>query len=397
MTATIDPTITYIKHSKRTLRTPCPDCGAMNLYKGHIVADDNWCDDCGTRVGDDVLLDYDGTAHSCNPVPVITTAQPPREPMAAITAAPAPAPAGNVDPDKAQAAMAALQSIFAAPAIDREEVERIAREVVTGVVYPTRTVVIKDGVSRELDETTHRQFADVLTALASGENLQLIGGPGVGKTHLSAQVAKALDLKFYAINFHLQSTASELRGYNDAMGNFVPTVVSDWASNSDGGVLLLDELDRAHAGIQAGLNSLLGNRFITLPNRETVHLTDKHIAVACTNTDGTGPTREYPAAQPFSAEFRDRFLAMTIEIDEAIEHAAAMAKGASEQETRRVVEYVRKIRKTVQDRAIVGVLVTPRASQKMAALIAHGATFEQAVSWAIRKGMDDESWARLTA
>ncbi|WP_195167343.1 hypothetical protein [Mycobacteroides abscessus] len=28
-------TDTLVKHSKRTLRTPCDTCGAMNLYKGH--------------------------------------------------------------------------------------------------------------------------------------------------------------------------------------------------------------------------------------------------------------------------------------------------------------------------------------------------------------------------
>ncbi|SKG76397.1 gas vesicle protein GvpN [Mycobacteroides abscessus subsp. bolletii] len=397
-------TITYVKHSKRTLRTPCEGCGAMNLYKGHIVADDavneNWCDDCGMRVGDDVLLNYDETLHECSGVHVITNAQPPRETVPAITQATttATAPTPAMDANKAQAAMQALQDIFGAPkAIDHAEVERIAREVINGVVYPTRTVVIKDNVTRQIDEATHKQFGDVLTVLSSGENLQLVGGPGVGKTHLVAQAAKALDLPFYVINFHLQSTASELRGYNDATGNFVPTVVSDWANNPDGGVLLLDELDRSHAGIQAGLNSLLGNRYITLPNRETVHLTDKHIAVAATNTDGTGPTRDYPAAQPFSAEFRDRFVAMTIEIDESIEMAAAMAKGANEADTKRVVEYVRKIRKAVKQKAIVGVLVTPRASQKMAGLLAHGATFDQAASWVLRKGMDDETWARLTA
>lgn len=310
---------------------------------------------------------------------------------------------GNADADADSKAREALWAILGKPKVEIDEatVERIATDVATRVVgdmaMPEKTIVVTDTERREVTGVTHKQFGDVLAMVAAGENVQLVGGPGVGKTHMVEQIAEALGLKFYAVGFHLQSTASELRGYMDANGNYVPTVVADWASNPDGGLLLCDELDRSHPGIQAALNSLLSNRFITLPNREIVRLTPKHVIIGATNTWGDGPTSEFPAAMPFSAEFKDRFAAILIEIDEDIELAAAMAKGAPKDLTERAVAYVRSVRSRVKSSAISGVVVSPRASQRMAALLAQGMAWDTAVNVSLRKGMSADMWKKVAA
>lgn len=297
----------------------------------------------------------------------------------------------------------ALWEILGKPKVDIDEatVERIATDVATRVVgdmaMPEKTIVVTPAERREVTGVTHKQFGDVLAMVAAGENVQLVGGPGVGKTHMVEQIAEALGLPFYAIGFHLQSTASELRGYMDATGNYVPTVVADWASNPEGGLLLCDELDRSHPGIQAALNSLLSNRFIALPNREIIRLTERHVIIGATNTWGDGPTSEFPAAMPFSAEFKDRFAAILIETDEDIELAAAMAKGAPKDLTERAVAYVRSVRSKVKSSAISGVVVSPRASQRMAALLAQGMSWDAAVNVTLRKGMSDDMWKKVSA
>lgn len=412
-----------IKTSVRTKRVPCPDCGQHGPYyevndtdtgKTLLVLKraDTRAAETGTEVSASAL-------HMCLPAAPSGTGAPVSADDTMPTAEEVAdmhnwsnqhggggdmAASGGAAADDADSrARAALWDILGRPqvAIDEAAVERIATDVATRVVgdmaMPEKTIVVTPAERREVTGVTHRQFGDVLAMIAAGENVQLVGGPGVGKTHMCQQVAEALGLDFYVIGFHLQSTASELRGYMDATGNYVPTVVADWANNPNGGLLLCDELDRSHPGIQASLNSLLSNRFIMLPNRELIRLTDKHVIIGATNTWGDGPTSEFPAAMPFSAEFKDRFAAIEIVIDEAIELAAAMAKGAATDLTERAVAYVRAVRSKVKSSAIAGVVVSPRASQRMAALLAQGMEWDTAVNVSLRKGMSDDIWRKLAA
>ncbi|ALF00432.1 AAA-ATPase [Mycobacterium phage Archie] len=302
---------------------------------------------------------------------------------------------GKGDADEMAALRELLLKVLGKQQLDETQIEAIISRKMDEYVYPTRTYVQNETETREIEGVTHKQFGDILAAIASGENVQLVGGPGVGKTHVCEQVAEALDREFYVVNFHLQSTASELKGYMSATGEYVPTAVYDWATNPEGGVLLCDEVDRAHAGILAGLNSILSNRFLALPNREIVRLNKNHVILAATNTWGMGPTWEYPAAQKFSAEFMDRFIAMEIEIDTDIEMAAAMAKGAPVDVTKRAVAYVQRVRENVKREAVTGVVISPRASQKMAALLAQNVDWDKAVAWSLRKGMDEATWRKV--
>ncbi|OYN81762.1 AAA family ATPase [Mycolicibacterium sphagni] len=401
---------TLTKQSIRTLRTPCAKCGNEGPF--YLATDQDGAEhlivknmvtkaaDQGQVIGTQYLHTcietFGGTENTTETGGTETVTETATENVDTRAATETVA-TGGTETGGSKDARDALWDILGRPQIDRAEVERIAREVVEGVVMPERTIVLTDTERREVDGVTHAQFGDVLTAIAAGCNVQLVGAPGVGKTHMCEQVAQATGREFYVIGFHLQSTASELRGYMSATGEFIPTAVYDWAVNPEGGILLTDELDRSHPGIQAALNSLLSNRFISLPNREIVRLTDKHVIIAATNTYGDGPTWEFPAAQKFSAEFKDRFIALTIEIDENIEMMAALAKGAPRDVTQRAVAYVQKVRKNVKREAITGVTITPRASQNMSALLAQGLDWDKAVAWTLQKGMDDATWSKVSA
>lgn len=414
---------TLTKLSKRTIRTACPKCGNDGPF--YRAADENGQEHLvmrnsvtfGTPQGGDIPVQY---LHMCsgngqgnsqdnglgisqaivdglptgNPLTQAGEAASQDNGQDAATAT-ASQDNGQGNADEMAALRELLLKVLGKQQLDESQIEAIIARKMDEFVYPTRTYAVVDNEKREVEGVTHKQFGDILAAIASGCNVQLVGAPGVGKTHVCEQVAQALGRDFYTINFHLQSTASELKGYMSATGEFVPTVVYDWATNENGGVLLCDELDRAHAGILAALNSVLSNRFIVLPNREIVRLTDKHVLLAATNTWGDGPTWEYPAAQKFSAEFKDRFIAMEIEIDTDIELAAAMAKGAPADVTKRAVAYVQRVRENVKREAINGVVVSPRASQAMAALLAQGLDWDKAVKWSLRKGMDEDVWRKV--
>jgi MoxR-like ATPase len=408
-------TVVLTKASQRTTRQGlhrCPNGTASTepLYRftnaaGAEVMVKRTDYTAAAKEGDTITVRADDV-HDCNgavvaaPHTVVETVKevtidlPPAQPIAPQNVT-ADGPA-NVDGVSAEV-REMLWRLLGRPTIDRAEVERIAREVVEGVVMPTRTIVVNGAQRVEIEGVAHRQMEEVLWAISAGLNVQMVGGPGVGKTHMAAQIAVALGRGFYCIGFHLQSTASELKGYMSATGEFIPTVVFDWASNPEGGLLLADELDRSHPGIQAALNSLLSNRFIVLPNREIIYLNDNHVILAATNTFGDGPDWQYPAAQRFSAEFKDRFVAIEIEIDENVEMAAAMAKGAPADLTQRAVSYVHRVRAAVQREAIEGVVVSPRASQNLAALLArHPDRWDAAVKMTLRKGIGAEAWAKIS-
>ncbi|UVF61295.1 AAA-ATPase [Mycobacterium phage DuncansLeg] len=397
------------KVSIRAMRSACPKCGNAGPF--YAATDQNGTEHrviankatLSIAQGESLPLSYlhvcteqNGT-HNGTEVPAPAPA-PTQDNGADAEIVPAPAQGnGAGSADEMAALRDLLLKVLGTPQIDAEQVKDIAREVIEGVVMPERTIVVADNEQREIDGVTHKDFDKLLKAIAARRNVQLVGPPGTGKTHVCAQVAEALGIDFYSIGYHLQSTASELKGYMSATGEFVWTVVYDWATNPNGGVLLNDELDRSHAGIQAALNSLLSNRWITFPNRETVKLTDKHVMVAATNTWGDGPTWEFPAAQKFSAEFKDRFVAIWWDIDENIELQAALAEGAPVDVTKRAVAYVQRVRANVKREAIAGVVVSPRASQNMAALLAQNVDWDDAVAWTLRKGMDDAAWGKVSA
>ncbi|AMU74046.1 AAA family ATPase [Mycobacteroides abscessus] len=391
-------TITYVKHSKRTLRTPCEGCGAMNLYKGHIVADDavneNWCDDCGMRVGDDVLLNYDETLHECSGVQVITTAQPPRETVPAITQATATATAQTpaMDANKAQAAMQALQDIFGAPkAIDHAEVERIAREVINGVVYPTRTVVVRDGETKSIEGTTHSKLATVV-AVAQSEHVMMVGPAGTGKSTIAEQAAEALGLKCYSISLSPQTPASQLLGYMDANGNYVRTPFRE--AFEHGQAFHFDEVDKGHPGILAVVNSALANGSMTFPDGN-VKRGAGFVAFASANTYGLGPNAQYVGSNKLDAAFLDRFGKVFIGYDEALESAICHGTGASQTTIDKVLTYVRKLRKSAIDNGLP-VILSPRASKGMCNALLADLSWDESVDIWVRGGIGDDVWAKLT-
>lgn len=404
--------MSLVKHSVRTIRKPCRFCGSKELYWAHDTdkpADTQHCEQCDVR-GSFVLVDRDGNRHNCRgsvestsdvidaevvpdpfPVPKAITAQRTEEnqekPMSIL--ATDPKPKTSPAPD-AEQALAALQRLLS-PEIDREEVKRIAREVVSGMVYPTKTVVIKDAEKREVKGSTHSQLADVTTAVMAGEHVMMVGPAGTGKSTIAEQAAEALGLSSYSISLSPQTPASQIIGYMQAAGEYVRTLFREAYEN--GGLFHFDEVDNAHPSVLAVINAALANGSMAFPDK-MVKRHDDFRCVASANTYGRGATRSYVGRQAIDAATLDRFTILTIEIDEALETALVAATGVESGLQRRILGTVRKMRKNA-DKHALNVVVSPRAAVGMARLLAAGMSWESASDARLRRGLDEATWQKL--
>lgn len=391
------------KHSQRTVRKPCKHCGSTELYWAHDSDKPNGeaCSCGGT--GAFVLIERDGNRHNCRgkvetkddvieaevvdpfPVPKAITAQREEKPVTILSADPKPAST----PDAAQA-LEALQALLS-PKIDRAEVEKIAREVIAGVVYPTKTVVVKDGVKREVKGSTHAQLADVTTAVMAGEHVMMVGPAGTGKSTIAEQAAEALGLDSYSISLSPQTPASQIIGYMQAQGEYVRTLFREAYEN--GGLFHFDEVDNAHPSVLAVINAALANGHMAFPD-QMVKRHDDFRVVASANTYGRGATRAYVGRQAIDAATLDRFTMITIEIDEALETALVAATGVEASLQRRILGVVRKMRQNA-DKHGLNVVVSPRASVGMGRLLAAGMSWESAADARLKRGLDESTWHKL--
>lgn len=211
-----------------------------------------------------------------------------------------------------------------------------------------------------------------------GIHQMLVGPAGGGKTTCCEKVAEILDLKFYPMSVGPQTTKSDLLGFIDAAGNYHTSPVRE--AFEKGGLLLLDEVDAANAGVLTIINALLANGYCSFPDGVKQRNENFRCICAC-NTYGRGADREYVGRNQLDAATLDRFAVVYFEYDEAMERAIA---GNNEW-----VDKVQKYRKRAFDLKM-RVVISPRASIFGAKLLANGmkeSLVEDLVLW---KGISRE-------
>lgn len=173
----------------------------------------------------------------------------------------------------------------------------------------------------KLKEHTHEVFEEVLLLAKQRMNIMLPGPAGCGKTHLAAQVAKALGLRFASISCSAGMSEGQLTGKLLPVGengqfNFVTTDYLECFEH--GGVFLFDELDAADANVLLVINSALANGMLSLPNRSGNTRAVRHpdfVCIAATNTFGRGCDRMYVGRAQLDEATLDRFRIGTVEMD----------------------------------------------------------------------------------
>ena len=238
----------------------------------------------------------------------------------------------------------------------------------------------------------------------------LAGPAGSGKTTAAHSLSKALSLPYEGISFGPMTTQAQMFGYKDANGIYHDTALVRAALS--GGVFLGDECDAANAGVLTGINMVLANGQVALPEG----MADKSanfVPVFAGNTFGTGANRVYVGRNQLDAATLDRFAFLEWGYDEGLEASICgitepspvfdMKRGgaATEQEWLYRVRAIRHASEKLQQRQVI----SPRASIYGKTLIRHtadhptcppigAAVLEDMLIW---KGTDKATRDKITA
>ena len=202
--------------------------------------------------------------------------------------------------------------------------------------------------------------------------LLMTGAAGSGKSYMAARIAELCG----ADEFFTQSKVcfdTDLKGYMDAYGNYVPTALYRALKRADGGALTAYFLDEIFAGDTSCLtviNDLLSDGTMTFPNGEKLSAANL-IIMAADNTSGNGATNSYNTRNKADKSFLNRFGCVHVDYDKNIEKKKA--RGHAD-----ILEFVRAIR-AAAEHVDIDIVCSYRTIDSMAAYADAGINAAEAV------------------
>lgn len=245
-------------------------------------------------------------------------------------------------------------------------------------VRPIEIVTPKN--KKKLAGVQHNMFEALLKIVGANLPVLLVGPAGTGKTHGAYAVSEAFGLTFHSIAVGSQTSKSDLVGYLDANHNYVRTQFRE--AYEHGGLFLLDEADAGNSNVLILLNAALSNGYMAFPDG-MVHKHEDFRMVATANTYGHGASRQYVGRNQLDAATLDRFVTVAWDIDDKVEANLA----GTEPEGKRWLAVVRAVRKKAIDELELRVVISPRATQRGAILLASGMKFEDVLPIALTGNM----------
>lgn len=230
--------------------------------------------------------------------------------------------------------------------------------------------------SKRVEGVTHENFETLVKTVNAGLPILMVGPAGTGKTHSAQLAAESLGLDFYSISVGSQTSKSDLIGYMSATGTYIETAFRRAYEN--GGVFLLDEADAGNSNVLILLNAALSNGYMSFPDK-MVNAHEDFRLVASANTFGTGASRQYVGRNQLDAATLDRFTTILWEIDERIE---AMLAGTTP-EGKKWLKVVRAVRRKAIGELDLRVVISPRATQRGAQLLAADIPFREVLEMAL--------------
>lgn len=271
-----------------------------------------------------------------------------------------------------------------------------------GVPVPviTRIEVRLPNVEKNFDGLAHVKMPELLENIALGCHTVLPGTPGTGKSHAAKQCADILGFEYADLSLSQDMPESRLFGGRSANG-FIETPVIDAirhaAENPDSGfVFTLDEMDAGRSGHLIGLNSLIANGWITLPNGDRCVIGSNLVFIGCMNTLGRGATKEFPGRFAIDPATLDRFDCIRWDVDENLEESLVRRWFPVERQddatdwllTWRIVrENVLKHR--------IPFWITPRGADRGAKKIAAGISKDRVMAQLVANKIDADVWEKI--
>jgi len=232
----------------------------------------------------------------------------------------------------------------------------------------------------------HKQFETILKLINMGENLMIKGEAGNGKSHVVAEVAKALDLPFHSMSVSNQTTKTDLMGFVDAQG--VYRYNGFISAFRDGGIFNMDEIDAGNANVLVVMNSALSNRFIETPSGEMIYAHKDFRFVSTANTIGRGATAKYVGRNKLDSATLDRFAVLNFELDEDIE--LMLCRG-----DKNFHHGIKAMRAYAADN-YEDVMISQRSAVRLMNLLSEGFEMTEALDISVFKGVDEDIISALT-
>lgn len=184
------------------------------------------------------------------------------------------------------------------------EVKSVVRSFVEemGVTIRNVQVVYNDVVISSDTEAYHKDYETILTFVLNKVPILLKGPAGGGKNICIEQIAHALNLPLFRCNS--PQDKYDLEGFIDANGVYQEK--SFYKAFTQGGILLLDEMDNSMPSALIAVNDAIGNGKYHFPNGEKEMHKDFRV-VATANTWGNGKSFDYIGRNKLDAATLDRF------------------------------------------------------------------------------------------
>lgn len=304
---------------------------------------------------------------------------------------------------------AAVQQQQQPPAIDEAAIIALIKQHSASPATVTINVVDPAGATSVATDTlAHHKMPLLVSALAAGVNIMLVGPAGTGKTHAVKLAAELLGRGFKFTG--AIDSPYKLTGFTDAQGRVVRTPFRDAVEHGE--IFLQDEADACLPGALLPINAVASNGVCDFPDAIVQAHPHFRLVMAC-NTYGRGADRQYVGRNQQDAAVLDRYAVITWDVDPALEagmlglprpanapapiHVTPIHDHAKQQQQAALwLARVQTVRASVE-RHKVRHVVSPRASVMGAKLLNAGWTWNDVEEACIFKGLDADTRAKINA
>lgn len=236
----------------------------------------------------------------------------------------------------------------------------------------------KRGRQTMVIKNQHFKFDTIMKTIGAWINIALVWPAWGWKTTLVENIAKWLQVEFYAKSVSAQTSIYEFFGYMEATWKYVPTLFRK--AYEKGWVFLVDEFDAWNPNVLASLNQATANGCCAFPDKMvTKH--PKFTIVMAWNTYWTWATAEYVGRNKIDGATLDRFAFVELPYDNQMELNASTNK--------EWCKYIQKVRQRAEDKK-VKVIISPRATFFGQELIEAWVEIEEIKKMLIFKGLSKD-------